>query len=449
MKKQTKILAVLSAAALMTAVAPNLGNLAGSSHTAYARSTGWIQEDGNWRFYESGDYYLTDTWKKYDRDWYYLDSDGLVATNQIIDEYYVGADGKRAAEKWVSVDNEDDWDQWDAPEFLWYYFGKNGKMVTSKFQSIGGNWYYFNEEGKMQTGLIEVEGDTYYLGDSSDGVMKRGWIELEDTSDDPDSETAWHYFESDGKMVNNEIDKKIKGDYYTFVDGRMQTGWFKLPAAVSTATDSEAAPAKPAVSGYQYYDESGKRANGWFRMEGAPDISTEDETYSFYFKNGKPYHAETGLELFTIESKKYAFNTKGEMQTGLQSVNTEEGTAFYYFGDDGVMKTGKQVIYNEDSGENENWFFTTDGAKKGQGFHGVRDNVVYVKGLRQNADVDLRYSPATLDESQYLINVSGVIQKAGTSSTSASRPELGKGFKDYKDDNGKIWTVDVNGVIQK
>lgn len=449
MKKQTKMMAVLSAAALMTAVAPNLGGLAGSAHTVYARSNGWVQEDGNWHFYESEDYYLTDTWKKHGRDWYYLDSDGLVATDQIIDEYYVGADGKRTAEKWVSVPNEDDWDQWDAPEFFWYYFGKNGKMVTSKFQAVEGNWYYFNEEGRMQTGLIEVDGATYYLGDSTDGVMKRGWIELENTSDDPDSETAWHYFESDGRMVENDVDKKIKGDYYTFVDGRMQTGWFKLPV-VNTATGSDAAQAVTGIEGYQYYEEeTGKRANGWFRMEGAPGISTEDETYSFYFKNGKPYHASTGLELFTIDSKKYAFNTKGEMQTGLQSVNVDEGTAFFYFGDDGVMKTGKQVIYNEDEGENENWFFTTDGSKKGQGFHGVRDNLVYVNGRRQDADVELRYAPVALDETQYLVNVSGVIQKAGTSSTSASKPELGKGFKDFKDDNGQIWTVDVNGIVQK
>lgn len=449
MKNQTKMMAVLSAAIMMTAVAPNLGNMAGPVSTVYARSNGWVQEDGNWHFYESDDYYLTDTWKKHDRDWYYLDSDGLVATDQIIDEYYVGADGKRAADKWVSVDNEDDWDQWDAPEFLYYYFGKNGKMITSKFHSIGGNYYYFNEEGKMKTGLIEVDGATYYLGDSTDGVMKKGWIELENTDDTLDSETAWHYFDSDGKMVENEIDKKIKSDYFTFVDGRMQTGWFKLPVT-ATGTDSNASTAAAGVNGYQYYEEeNGKRANGWFRMEGAPNISAEDETYNFYFKNGKPFHAKSGLELFTIDSKKYAFNTKGEMQTGLKSVNVDGGTAFFYFGDDGIMKTGKQVIYNEESGENENWFFTTDGLKKGQGFHGTRDNVVYVNGLRQNADVDLRYAPVSLDDDKYLVNISGVIQKAGTSSTSTAKPELGKGFKDFKDDNGQIWTVNVNGVIQQ
>ncbi len=30
--------------------------------------------------------------------------------------------------------------------------------------------------------------------------------------------------------IENEIDKKIDGAYYTFEDGKMQTGWYKLPA---------------------------------------------------------------------------------------------------------------------------------------------------------------------------------------------------------------------------
>ena len=37
------------------------------------------------------------------------------------------------------------------------------------------------------------------------------------------------------------------------------------------------------------------------------------------------------------------------MQTGLQSLKQADGSfASYYFGDDGVMRTGKQTIYNDD-----------------------------------------------------------------------------------------------------
>ena len=89
-------------------------------------------------------------------------------------------------------------------------------------------------------------------------------------------------------------------------------------------------------------------------MEGAPEISEDGETFIFYIKNGRPYYAANGVQVFTVDGKRFGFNERGELQTGLQSVITEDGqTANYYFGDDGVMKTGKQTIYDEDLGENQ------------------------------------------------------------------------------------------------
>ena len=185
-------------------------------------------------------------------------------------------------------------------------------------------------------------------------------------------------------------------------------------------------------------------------MEGAPEISEEGEAFIFYIKKGRPYYAATGVQVFTVDGRRFGFNERGELQTGLQSVVTEDGqTANYYFGDDGVMKTGKQTIYDEDLGENQTWFFYTDGGNKGRGFHGVRDNNVYVQGLRQDADRDLRFAPAQLDGVSYLVGTNGAIQKASSSSKSAVRSDLGSGYKDVKDSNDKIWTVDVNGIIQE
>lgn len=451
MKKHLKMMAVLSAAGVLTAAAPEL-NLSLTAQDAYAKVVGWVEENGSFKFYEEDDYYVTDTWKKRGEDWYYLNEDGEIATNTQIDEYYVDENGKRVTDKWVSIANEDYWDSPDASEFLWHYYGKNGKAVVSKWQNVGGQWYYFNEQGQMMTGKITLDDGTYYLGEEDDGVMKTGWIQLENESDDLDETHSWYYFDKNGRMIENQVDKKIDGFYYTFVDGAMQTGWFKLPvAAAETATASEAASqTEPSVSGYQYYEpETGKRVSGWREIEGVEGISDEGEVYTFYFKNGAPYHAEKGLELFTVDSKKYAFNTKGEMQTGLKVVNLEDGgIANFYFGTDGVMKTGKQTIYNEDLDENQIWFFHTDGSKKGQGFHGVRDNTLYEYGLRKEADADLRLAPVTHEGKDYLVNVSGVIQKATSSSKSSEKPELGAGFKDYKDSNGKVWVVDTNGIIQ-
>lgn len=487
MKKNFKLLAVLSSAAVMTAVTPDLAvKLPYLAQTAFAADTiGWVEEDDELRYRDSDGYYLTDTWKKKDGEWYYLNEDGFVSHSTMVDEYYVDENGKRLFNQWISVENDEEWDD-ESPEAYWFYYGKDGKSVISKWQSIDEKNYYFNEDGHMQTGLLELDGATYYLGEEGDGVMKTGWIQLEHESEDLDDDMVWHFFDSNGRMVMNQVDRKIAGSYYTFEDGILQTGWYKLPATTeetndtaaasdatatsdeSSATDSNATSAADnateiavnstlPIASYQYYEEDGKRASGWYQIEGAPGISEEGEIYTFYFKNGQPYHAETGVQTFTVDSKRYGFNTLGEMQTDLQTVTLNDGTtnadgsaasATFYFGADGVMKTGKQVIYDEDLGETQTWLFYTDGGNKGRGVHGVRDNSVYSNGLRLDADRDLRYAPAEADGKQYLVNTTGAIQKAASSSKSSARPELGNGFKDIKDNNDKIWTVDVNGVIQ-
>lgn len=459
MKKQVQFLAVLSTAAVMTAVAPGVFNaIPGFTQTAFAASkAGWIEEDGDLRYLDSDGYPITDTWKKKDNEWYYLDEDGVIARSSRVDEYYVDENGKRIYNQWISEDNED-WED-DAPESNWYYFGSDGKCAVSEWKVINNKNYYFNEDGHMQIGKLELDGFTYYLGEEGDGVMKTGWVQLENEDDTLDADMIWHYFDSKGRMVINEVDRKIDGNYYTFENGIMQTGWYLLPVpqteAAENAEGAEAAPEENqelthTIDSYQYYEEDGKRAEGWYQIEGVPDISEDGEIFTFYFKKGRPYHASTGIQTFTINSRRYAFNTRGEMETGLQLVTTEDGrTANYYFGEDGVMKTGKQIIYNEDLDENQTWFFLTDGGNKGQGFHGVRDNNVYNQGLRLDADRDLRYAPVELDGIRYLVNASGTIQKASSSSKSEVKADLGKGFKDFKDANDKIWTVDTNGVIQQ
>ena len=445
MKKHFKLMAVLSAAGVIAMAAPELGL---TSATAYAKATGWVEENGSLKFYEEGDFYATDSWKKYGDDWYYLDEDGEIATSQEIDEYYVDDEGKRVANQWVSVNNDNYWDSPDEPEVFWHYYGKDGKAVVSRWQKIEEKIYYFDEQGQMLTGKVEIGDFTYYLGDANDGAQKTGWFQFESTDEDSEEELAWFYFDRDGAMVKDQVNKKIEGSYYTFVNGEMQTGWFKLP---ETATPSEAAEnTNDTAAGYNYYDpETGARAEGWREIEGISGLSTEDELHWFFFKNGAPYYAEKGIELFTISSQKYAFNTKGEMQTGLKVVNlSADAVANFYFAEDGTMNTGKQTIYNEDTDENEIWFFQNSGSRKGQGVHGIQDNTVYEYGLRKEADVDYKLAPVSLNGVNYLVNTSGVIQKASNTSKSSEKPELGAGYRDYKDSNGKVFVVDANGIIQ-
>jgi glucan-binding YG repeat protein len=363
MNKYLRLMAALSVFSILTVITP-----------AYANSFGWVKEDGIWKFYTETGYPVKNTWKKYANDWYYLNAEGEMATEAAIDNYYVDAAGKLVLNQWIAKTNPAYQNTSDSPKYFWKYYGNDGKLTTSTWKLINGYWYSFNEKGTMRSGIIKVNTITYYMGGWNDGSMKTGWVEL---PNEENGQYSWYYFEQDGEMIENQIDKKINGYYYTFANGKMQTGWYQ----VSSNTNSSS------VAGYQYYLPSGARAEGWRNIEGVSGISAEDEFYWFYFNKGIPNYAADGIELFSIGSNKYGFNTKGEMQSGQKAVNLGNGeTANFYFGssDDGAMKTGQQTIYNSTLNKNQTWYFQTTGSKIGQGYHGTLDNAVYEYGLRKD-----------------------------------------------------------------
>ena len=73
MKKQTKLVAVLSTAALLAI---------GASMTSFA-ATGWAEEDGTWVYYDRNGDKVTDKWAKSGNNWYYLDSNGEMAVDTL------------------------------------------------------------------------------------------------------------------------------------------------------------------------------------------------------------------------------------------------------------------------------------------------------------------------------------------------------------------------------
>lgn len=223
MRKQTKFMAVLSAAAIMTAAAPMMTNYSGI-YTSYAASK------GGWKKTAAGTSMMKTATKKQTPgrkktvNGFYLDENGDLAVSQRIDEYYVNSTGRMVKNQWVSVDNDEEYDSPDSPGGAnWNYFGKDGKIVTSKWMTIGGKTYYFDEDGQMLTGLVEIDGFTYYLGNESDGSQKNrlGTFRRNEQTN-TDDEGIWCYFDENGKMIMDQMDRKINGNYYTFIDGKMQ-----------------------------------------------------------------------------------------------------------------------------------------------------------------------------------------------------------------------------------
>ena len=196
MRKQTKLVAVLSTAALLAI---------GASMTSFA-AQGWAEEDGTWVYYDSSNDRVTEEWKKSGDNWYWLDDNGEMAVDMLVEDdddyYYVDANGVMVTNQWVAIENEDAGEE-DEPDHYWYYFQANGKAYTRSDnasedsvspKTINGKKYAFDEEGRMLYGWVsggerQTDDDAwkeslYYFGDEDDGAMSLGWRQISIVDDE-------------------------------------------------------------------------------------------------------------------------------------------------------------------------------------------------------------------------------------------------------------------------
>ena len=363
MRKQTKVVAVASAAALLAI---------GGAMTSFA-AQGWVEEDGSWYYYDKDGNKVEDQWKKSGDNWYWLDSEegGAMATDKIIDDnddtYYVDGNGVMVTNTWVKVVNEDQDDEDDPAEYHYYYMQSNGKAYKDKSTNgsltkkvIDGKRYAFDEDGKMLYGWVAEDGDmcngedewenaTYYFGSWEDGSMKTGWQKItvyDDSTDKKDDFDYWFNFKSNGKKRAHSSDDlndtwKSNGKYYHFDNrGVMVYEWYQI----ATQNGDQAS-----ASNWAYFNspEDGARAvKGWFKVV-APtednkfsqlDDSTDtfatknsrNEDEKWYYSDGKDEGLVTG-EIKKIKGKYYAFAPDngvdgGRMLSGLCALRMDGST---------------------------------------------------------------------------------------------------------------------------
>ena len=376
MRKQTKLVAVLSTAALLAI---------GASMTSFA-ATGWAEEDGTWVYYNRDGERATEQWKKSGNNWYWLDSDGEMAIDQLIEDgdnyYYVDINGVMASNQWVAIDNEDAGED-DEPDHYWYYFQANGKALTNgdndkvSLKTVNGKKYAFDDEGRMLYGWVDedtaervddTEGDgfkegTYYFGGQDDGAMTVGWLQLDITYDeatnddykytaaafnDDEDQSRWFYFKSNGKKIYAEDgdrtkDKTINGRKYAFDEyGAMVAEWSldeddlaskslaSFTSVVASATEVKEGKAADAkyTQAWKYFNnvEDGSRVSkGWFKVVSAEYLNEEkyndDEDFWYYADGSGNLYAG---EFKTIKGKKYAFRDDGRMLDGLRFIKEDE-----------------------------------------------------------------------------------------------------------------------------
>ena len=478
MRKQTKIVAALSATALLAL---------GASAVTFA--AGWDNSTGTWQYLDNNGSAVTDVWRKSGDYWFYLDSDGNMATDTLVekddDKYYVNAEGAMVTNQWVALDsdsydtNSDDGEA----EYRWYYFGSDGKayrnkktsstVTTSELKTINGKKYAFDADGKMLYGWVsadnaEIQTDDaawqtskYYFGGWNDGAAVTGWVQLSvDTTgidDDGDTDTYWFYFDGNGKKQTDKK-KTINGATYYFDSyGRMIDEWAGRYSTASSYTGT----VQTSFSDIVYVNGDGAtRKNQWVWAVPTEDYCESDyndDEYSWWWtqSNGKIF--TDGLK--KIKGKYYAFDSIGRMISGVALENgghyttaadsendftdltgeafkglNESGT-FYLFGEektDGSRKTGYQNVEFDD--DTYQMYFGTNG-KATTGY------VAKIKKFTKNGVV----LKANNDDSNY-----GYVQVEADSTEGAKKLAADDVTYTYADYEGGAYVlVNASGTVQK
>ena len=414
MRKQTKIAAVVSAAALLAL---------GASMTSFAASKGtWMMVDGEWQCYgKNGDAY-ENTFCSSNGKEYYVGEDGQLVRSSWVEYdssyYFVNSSGAKITNDWRLTTPYDD-DSADEDEY-WYYLKKTtGKPATGKQSNINGQIYLFNNEGQMQHGWVaatdtngakfvqlDKEDDeksmsaagnaaVYYCGDEDDGHAKKNkWTKTwpPDNTSEEDDDKEWFWFDKDGVLFRSGENK-------------------------GSATASDA---------WKYKLD-----------EGTLKKDTNESTGVISKKK--------------VSSKDYWSTKDGVMLSKFYLIND----AMYYFGgsDDGSMKTGSQSIKDNTGDTYKFYFYTKDqaasyktpdgkhGLSKGAGVVGNQGNKLYWYGLPIQAD-DYKYQVATITingtDYSFIVNSNGTIQHSANTEYKEDGDVLVKtGAYTQKDKDGK------------
>lgn len=495
MKKQTKVMATLSTAALLA-----LG------FSAVSMAAGWDNSTGAWRYLNNDGTEVVDEWKSANGNWFYLDSDGVMATDKLIEDesgsktkyYYVDQYGAMVKNTWkaVAMDDDDNTDL-DA-EYWWYYFGNDGKAYTidddkaitkSKVKTINGLKYAFDAEGHMLYGWTLSEAGNhsqnddnkqlwkaaeYYFNGWNDGHAQTGWAQINVEKEDGDTENYWFYFNGDGQKQAGKR-KKINGVYYVFADdGHMVDDWAieTVNASGNKVWGNEFSTNSKAASISYVNGDGAQRKNTWIWAIPAEDWipgDYEDDEYSWFYagKDGKL----TTDTVKKINGKKYAFDSEGRMQTGFVTVNGDSVGAQYghdkftreewidkadqltnlkYFSSDeekdGAMKTGYQNI--ELSDDTYQFYFQKNGEALTQYDKKIKKYTINGLVLKPTNDDENNYAGITVDSdnvpsaittdytemmSKILVNKQGTVVKNKT----------------VKDENDQYFLTDGDGKVVK
>ena len=245
----------------------------GAQKPAVAQKQGWVQSGGAWYYYyqgnvvinawvgnywlgadgrmatsswvDNGRYYVGSNgewvrnaqkpeekkqgWVKDSNTWYYYNTDGTLARNKWVGNYWLGADGRMATNSWVDNNRyyvgtngawikdarhpEEKKQGWVKESNTWYYYNTDETLARNKW--VGNYW--LGADGRMATNSW-VDNNRYYVGTNGAWIKdarhpeekKQGWVK---------ESNMWYYYNTDGTLARN----KWAGNYWLGADGRMST----------------------------------------------------------------------------------------------------------------------------------------------------------------------------------------------------------------------------------
>ena len=512
MKKQTKLVATLSTAALLA-----LG------FSAVSMAAGWDNSTGAWRYLNNDGTEVTDEWKSANGNWFYLDSDGVMATDKLIEDqstsgktkyYYVDQYGAMVKNTWKAVAMDDDDNSDLDAEYWWYYFGNDGKaysiestnqLTKSKIKTINGLKYGFDDEGHMFYGWIDKENPQqddnnttawteadYYFNGWNDGHAQTGWAQINVEKADGDTADYWFYFNGDGEKQYGKR-KKINGVYYVFADdGHMIDEWtIKDEDATSNQWGTNFTATNATASKISYVNGDGaQRKNSW--IWAIPDedwISSDynDDEYSWFYAgkdgfitvnqykkiNGKYYvfdnEGRMQTEFVNIADKKFVGNQtsaddwtraewiEGTTDDGKHTRVTDVASDLRYFSNDeekdGSMKTGYQNI--EMSDDTYQFYFTKNGDAKTEYNSTIKKYTIAGMILKPSNDDDNNYAGVVVDSNndpkKILTTSKEIINAVDSGKTVVLVNKSGTVVKKktVRDENDEYWRTNAAGEVVK
>lgn len=123
---------------------------------------GWVVEDGEWHYYDSEGFIVTNGWAKDSIGWCWMDESGSITRDKWIfsknEWYYLKSSGYMASNEWTK----------DSKGWMW--MDSNGRIVKSKWLKYNNEWYYLKADGYMAIGTLNIDGKNYTFDDSGKWV---------------------------------------------------------------------------------------------------------------------------------------------------------------------------------------------------------------------------------------------------------------------------------------